>query len=88
MYSCIVLALKLLVAFCPEAAPQHEHQAGWPNPHTLKLLQVSMPVNPFKFFQHQYAVYSVCLSSTAYVLRPFLGREVLAQHAVPKAIFT
>lgn len=40
MYSSVMLALKLLVAFCPEAGPQQEHQNGWPRVYVLTLLQV------------------------------------------------
>ena len=43
MYICIVLALKLLKAFCPEAGPHQFSQIGlgWPSPAVLKALQVS-----------------------------------------------
>lgn len=40
MYSCIMLALKLLAAFCPEVGPQHELQQGWPRSDVLISLQV------------------------------------------------
>ena len=43
MYSCVMLALKLLKAFCPEAGPHQFSQIGlgWPSPAVLKALQVS-----------------------------------------------
>ena len=41
MYSCTLLALKLLVAFCPEGGPQQPKQKGWPQAHILTALQVS-----------------------------------------------
>ena len=50
MYSCIMLALKLLVAFCPEAGPQQPKQKGWPQPYILTALQVS-----FILLNHLYA---------------------------------
>ena len=43
MYSCVMLALKLLKAFCPQAGPHQFSQIGlgWPSPAMLKALQVS-----------------------------------------------
>ena len=43
MYNCVMLALKLLKAFCPETGPHHFSQIGlgWPSPAVLKALQVS-----------------------------------------------
>ena len=41
MYSCIMLAVKLLAAFCPEAGPQQGNQQGWPRAYVLTALQVS-----------------------------------------------
>lgn len=43
MYSCVMLALKLLAAFCPEVGPQQEHQQGWPRSYVLISLQVCAP---------------------------------------------
>lgn len=41
MYSCVMLALKLLKAFCPQAGPHQFSQIGlgWPSPAMLKALQ-------------------------------------------------
>ena len=43
LYTCVMLALKLLTAFCPEVGPQKMNQIGlgWPSPVVLKALQVS-----------------------------------------------
>ena len=47
MYSCVMLALKLLKAFCPESGPEQVDQTrpGWPSPVVLKALQVSLHHN-------------------------------------------
>ncbi len=44
MYSCIMLALKLLTAFCPEVGPQQMSQIGpgWPSPVVLRALLVHL----------------------------------------------
>lgn len=41
MYSCVMLAFKLLAAFCPEAGPERGHHEGWPQVPTLKAMQVT-----------------------------------------------
>lgn len=67
MYSCILLALKLLEAFCPEAGPQQQKQKGWPQAYILTALQVSastvrhlytgfMSVKLFSIVRRQYRV--------------------------------